>query len=65
MKLEIVKIYYEEINMKKKPEVAILEIKLLCPDCGKVLTSAVCDNCGCEIDVSEITIDIQPEGILD
>ena len=51
--------------MKKKPEVEIGEIKLVCPDCGEVLTSVICENCGCEIDVSEIIIDIQPEEILE
>lgn len=50
--------------MKKKPEVEIEEIKLLCPECGEVLTTDVCHSCGCEIDTGEITIDIQPEEIL-
>lgn len=50
--------------MKKSPEVEIGEIKLLCPDCGAVLTNSRCDNCGCEIDTSEITVDIQPEEII-
>lgn len=52
------------IVMKKSPEVEIREIKLLCPDCGAVLTNSRCDNCGCEIDTSEITVDIQPEEII-
>lgn len=38
--------------------------KLLCPDCGEVLTTDVCLSCDCEIDTGEITIDIQPEEIL-
>ena len=50
--------------MKKRPEVEIEVIHLLCPDCGEVLEADVCDYCGCEIDTSEFTIDIQPEEIL-
>jgi predicted amidophosphoribosyltransferase len=50
--------------MKMKPEVELGEIKLLCPKCGEELTTHVCSKCGCEIDMSEITIDIQPEEIL-
>jgi predicted amidophosphoribosyltransferase len=50
--------------MKKKPEVELGEIKLLCPDCGEELTTHICSKCGCEIDTSEFTIDIQPEEIL-
>lgn len=49
--------------MKKIADVKA-DIKLLCPDCGEVLTRTVCDNCGCEIDTREIIIDIQPEEIL-
>ena len=48
----------EGLIMKKKPEVEIEEIKLLCPECGEVLTTDVCHSCGCEIDTGEITIDI-------
>ena len=51
-------------DKRKKTEVMIEEIKLLCPDCGEVLTTDVCHGCGCEIDTGEITIDIQPEEIL-
>ena len=50
--------------MKKRPEVEIGEVKLLCPDCGSILTNEVCNRCGCEIDTREIAIDIQPEEIL-
>lgn len=50
--------------MKKKPEIELGEIKLLCPECGEILIRDVCDKCGCEIDTREINIDIQPEEIL-
>jgi hypothetical protein len=48
--------------MHKQPNVVIEKIKLLCPDCDTELTTEMV--CGCEIDLSEITIDIQPEEIL-
>lgn len=48
----------------KKPEVEIEVLHLLCPDCGTRLKSIVCDNCGCEIETGEITIDIQVGEIL-
>lgn len=48
----------------KKLEVELGEIKLLCPDCGEILTRDICDNYGCKIDMSEIIIDIQPKEIL-
>lgn len=51
--------------MKMKPEVEIEVLHLLCPNCGEILESDVCGHCGCEIDTSEITIDIQPKEILE
>lgn len=50
--------------MKKKPDVEILEVRLRCPECSYVLETDVCNNCGCEIDIDEIMIDIQVEEIL-
>ena len=49
----------------RKPEVLIKEITLLCPVCGTELKTNICQNCACEIDLSEITLDIQPSEILD
>lgn len=54
----------DENNMKRKPEIAIENIKLIYPECGEELKTDICQNCGCEIDTREITIDIQPEEIL-
>lgn len=51
--------------MKKNPDIEIGEIKLYCPDCGEELITNICSKCGCEIDTSEITIDIQPVEILE
>ena len=50
--------------MKKKPDIEILEVRLRCPECNWLLENDICDNCGCEIDINEIMIDIQPEEIL-
>ena len=50
--------------MKQKPQVEILELRLRCPECDYILESDVCNNCGCEINTEEITIDIQVEEIL-
>lgn len=50
--------------MKKRPQIEIIELKLRCPDCDEILKGKFCDNCGCEINTEEITIDIQVEEIL-
>lgn len=50
--------------MRIQPNVEIEKIKLFCPECDTELTTDVCTVCGCKIDLSEITIDIQPEEIL-
>lgn len=50
--------------MKKRPQIEIVDLKLRCPDCDEILKSKIYDNCGCEINTVEITIDIQVEEIL-
>lgn len=51
--------------MMKTPNVEFDNIRLTCPDCGEVLDSNICKNCGCVINTAEFQIDIQPEEILD
>lgn len=48
----------------QKPQVEIIEIRLRCPECDCILETAICNNCGCEIDTSEVLVDIQVEEIL-
>jgi hypothetical protein len=50
--------------MKKRPDVEVVEIVLKCPECGEILNADVCSECGCEIDLNEFSIDVQPFEIL-
>ena len=50
--------------MKLTPNVEFDNIRLVCPECGETLTTSVCQNCGCEIDMAEFMIDIQPFEII-
>lgn len=50
--------------MKQKPDVEFDNLRLVCPECGETLKTDICHNCGCEIDIEEFTVDIQPKEIL-
>jgi len=57
--------FKKAIKTKIKPEVIITSLYLECPICYKRLTYDTCSNCGQEIDISEMMIDIQVSEILD